>query len=149
MWGALVGGGVAMVQDVTGHAGHLFADEQGATAILPGFQIGLFAALWVVVVGCTAWRRAARGLGVLVWRLAPAAWLAAAGASGPATGLAAPWYPACRVRDCGPSASRAARYARRAGFFAVDRRALPDLAPLRPVGFKIGLELSGGAETGR
>ena len=28
-----------------------------------------------------------------------------------------------------------------AGFFAVDRRALPDLARLRPVGFKIGLEL--------
>lgn len=28
-----------------------------------------------------------------------------------------------------------------AGFFAVDRRALPDLATLRPVGFKIGLEL--------
>ena len=28
-----------------------------------------------------------------------------------------------------------------AGFFAVDRRALPDLATLRPVGYKIGLEL--------
>ena len=28
-----------------------------------------------------------------------------------------------------------------AGFFAVDRRALPDPAALRPVGFKIGLEL--------
>ena len=28
-----------------------------------------------------------------------------------------------------------------AGFFAVDRRALPDLAALRPVGYKIGLEL--------
>ena len=28
-----------------------------------------------------------------------------------------------------------------AGFFAVDRRALPELAVLRPVGFKIGLEL--------
>ena len=28
-----------------------------------------------------------------------------------------------------------------AGFFAVDRRALPDAAALRPVGFKIGLEL--------
>ena len=28
-----------------------------------------------------------------------------------------------------------------AGFFAVDRRALPDPATLRPVGFKIGLEL--------
>ena len=28
-----------------------------------------------------------------------------------------------------------------AGFFAVDRRALPDLAALRPIGFKIGLEL--------
>ena len=28
-----------------------------------------------------------------------------------------------------------------AGFFAVDRRALPDPAVLRPVGFKIGLEL--------
>ena len=115
LWGALVGGGVAMVQEVSGHAGHLFADEQGATAILPGFQIGLFAALWVAVAGRTAWRRAALGLGVLVasqlvlallvgelahhygfdphigvirawaialpvvlvWRLAPTAWLAA------------------------------------------------------------------------
>ena len=28
-----------------------------------------------------------------------------------------------------------------AGFFAVDRRALPDPATLRPIGFKIGLEL--------
>ena len=28
-----------------------------------------------------------------------------------------------------------------AGFFAVDRRALPDLATLRPIGYKIGLEL--------
>ena len=27
------------------------------------------------------------------------------------------------------------------GFFAVDRRALPDRAALRPVGYKIGLEL--------
>ena len=65
LWGVLVGGGVAVAQEVTGHAGHLFADEQGATAILPGFQTGLFAALWVAVAGCTAWRPAALGLGVL------------------------------------------------------------------------------------
>ena len=66
LWGALVGGGVALVQNAAGHAGHLFADEQGAAAILPAFQIGLFAALWVAVAGRAEWRRAALGLGILV-----------------------------------------------------------------------------------
>ena len=122
LWGVLVGGGVAVAQDAAGHAGHLFADEQGATAILPAFQMGLFAALWVAVAGGTAWRRAVLGLGVLVashavlavlvgelahhygfdphiglirawalalpvvlvWRLAPTDWLAAAGPASPA-----------------------------------------------------------------
>ena len=107
---------MTLAQDAAGHAGHLFADEQGATAILPAFQIGLFAALWVAVAGGTAWRRAVLGFAVLVasqvliavpvgelahhygfdphvglirasaialpvavvWRLAPAAWFAAA-----------------------------------------------------------------------
>ena len=64
--GVLVGGGVGLAQGAAGHAGHLFADEQGAAAILPAFQTGLFAALWVAVAGGTAWRRAALGFGVLV-----------------------------------------------------------------------------------
>ena len=66
LWGALVGGGVASVQAAAGHAGHLFADEQGAAAILPAFQIGLFTALWVAVAGRGEWRGAALGVGVLV-----------------------------------------------------------------------------------
>ena len=65
LWGVLAGG-VAAAQDAAGHAGHLFVDEQGAVAILPAFQIGLFAALWVAVAGGAAWCRAALGFGVLV-----------------------------------------------------------------------------------
>ena len=61
--GALVGGAVEGLQGLAGHAGHRFADEQGAWAILPAFQVGLFAALWIAFAGRRrAWRRALAGL---------------------------------------------------------------------------------------
>ena len=62
--GALLGGGAAVLQALAGH-GHPFVDEQGAAAMLPAFQVGLFAALWTAVAGRTAWRRVLLGLGVL------------------------------------------------------------------------------------
>ena len=62
--GALLGGGAAGLQALAGH-GHPFADEQGAAAMLPAFQVGLFVALWAAVAGRAAWRRALLGLGVL------------------------------------------------------------------------------------
>ena len=49
--GAVVGGAVGGLQSLAGHAGHAFADNQGAWAILPAFQVGLFAALWLAVAG--------------------------------------------------------------------------------------------------
>ena len=65
--GALVGGAVEGLQGLAGHAGHRFADEQGAWAILPAFQVGLFAALWIAFAGRRrAWRRALAGLGGVV-----------------------------------------------------------------------------------
>ena len=65
--GALVGGAVEGLQGLAGHAGHRFADEQGAWAILPAFQVGLFAALWIAFGGGRrAWRRALAGLGGVV-----------------------------------------------------------------------------------
>ena len=43
------------------------ADAQGAWAILPAFQVGLFAALWIAVAGGgRSWRRALLGLGAVV-----------------------------------------------------------------------------------
>ncbi len=62
--GALLGGGAAGLQALAGH-GHPFVDEQGAAAVLPAFQVGLFAALWAAVAGRTEWRRALLGLGIL------------------------------------------------------------------------------------
>ena len=62
--GALLGGGAAGLQALAGH-GHPFVDEQGAAAVLPAFQVGLFAALWAAVAGRAAWRRALLGAGVL------------------------------------------------------------------------------------
>ena len=63
--GALLGGGAAALQALAGH-GHAFVDEQGAAAVLPAFQVGLFTALWAAVAGRAAWRGALLGLGVLV-----------------------------------------------------------------------------------
>ena len=65
--GAVVGGAVGGLQTLAGHAGHAFADDQGAWAILPAFQVGLFAALWIAVAGGGhSWRRALAGLGGVV-----------------------------------------------------------------------------------
>ena len=65
--GAVVGGAVEGLQAVAGHAGHRFADEQGAWAMLPAFQVGLFAALWIAVAGGgRSWRRALAGLGGVI-----------------------------------------------------------------------------------
>ena len=65
--GAVVGGAVEGLQGLAGHAGHRFADDQGAWAILPAFQVGLFAALWIAFAGGRrAWRRALAGLGGVV-----------------------------------------------------------------------------------
>ena len=65
--GAVVGGAVGGLQALAGHTGHVFADDQGAWAILPAFQVGLFAALWIAVAGGRrSWRRALAGLGGVV-----------------------------------------------------------------------------------
>ena len=65
--GAVVGGAVGGLQSLAGHAGHAFADDQGAWAILPAFQVGLFAALWIAVAGGgRTWRLALVGLGGVV-----------------------------------------------------------------------------------
>ena len=61
--GAVVGGAAGGLQALAGHAGHAFTDEQGAWAILPAFQAGLFTALWIAVAGGgRSWRRALAGL---------------------------------------------------------------------------------------
>ena len=65
--GAVVGGAVEGLQGLAGHAGHRFVDDQGAWAILPAFQVGVFAALWIAVAGGgRSWRRALAGLGGVV-----------------------------------------------------------------------------------
>ncbi len=65
--GAVVGGAAEALRAAAGHAGHRFADEQGAWAILPAFQVGLFAALWVACAGGRrGWRRALAGLAGVV-----------------------------------------------------------------------------------
>ena len=67
--GAVVGGAVGGLQSLAGHAGHAFADDQGAWAILPAFQVGLFAALWIAVAGgglAGSWRRALIGVAGVV-----------------------------------------------------------------------------------
>ena len=66
---AVVGGAVGGLQSLAGHAGHAFADDQGAWAILPAFQVGLFAALWIAVAGggrSSSWRRALLGVAGVV-----------------------------------------------------------------------------------
>ena len=62
--GALLGAGAAGLQAAAGH-GHPFVDEQGAAAVLPAFQVGLFAALWAAVAGRAKWRSALVGLGLI------------------------------------------------------------------------------------
>ena len=65
--GAVVGGAVGGLQSLAGHAGHGFADAQGAWALVPAFQVGLFAALWIAAAGGgRSWRWALAGLGAVV-----------------------------------------------------------------------------------
>ena len=49
------------LQSFAGHAGHTFADDQGAAALLPSFQVGLFVAIWAAA-GRIPRRRGAIGL---------------------------------------------------------------------------------------
>ena len=66
IWNAVFGNAAAGLQAMAGHAGHAFADEQGAWGLVPAFQIGLFAALWTALAGRRAgWPRALLGLGAL------------------------------------------------------------------------------------
>ena len=65
LWGAVFGNAAAGLQALAGHAGHTFADDQGAWLLVPAFQLGLFAALWAALAGRSGWRRALLGLGAL------------------------------------------------------------------------------------
>ena len=65
LWGAIFGNAAAGLQSLAGHAGHAFADEQGAWGLVPAFQFGLFAAFWFALAGRSGWSRALLGLGVL------------------------------------------------------------------------------------
>ena len=65
--GAVVSGAVEGLQALAGHGGHAFRDDQGAWAILPAFQVGLFTAFWIAIAGGgRSWRRALAGLGGVV-----------------------------------------------------------------------------------
>ena len=64
-WGDLLRVAVGGVQGLVGHAGHQYSDSQGALAILPAFQLGLFAALWLALGAERAWRRGLAGIGLL------------------------------------------------------------------------------------
>ena len=50
---------------VTHPAGAPLDDPQGAIALLPAFQIGLYLALWVAAFVAVGWRRFLAGLAVL------------------------------------------------------------------------------------
>jgi hypothetical protein len=50
---------------VTYPAGTLLDDPQGAIALLPAFQVGLFLALWVAAYVAIGWRRFLAGLAAL------------------------------------------------------------------------------------
>ena len=64
-WGDLITGATGWLQSLAGHGGHQFSDDQGALAILPAFQLGLFAALWLALGALRSWRRALAGIGLL------------------------------------------------------------------------------------
>ena len=64
-WGDLLRAAVGGVQGLVGHAGHQYSDSQGALAILPAFQLGLFAALWLALGAERAWRRGLAGIGLM------------------------------------------------------------------------------------
>jgi exosortase/archaeosortase family protein len=65
LWGALFANAAGGLQGLLGHAGHAFADDQGAWLLVPAFQLGLFAALWAALAGRRGWPRALLGLGAL------------------------------------------------------------------------------------
>lgn len=65
VWDALIDTTIAALQAPIQHAGHAYVDAQGAFAILPVFQLGLFVALWVTVSTPRVWRRLFCGLLVL------------------------------------------------------------------------------------
>ena len=64
-WGDLISGATGWIQTLAGHGGHRYSDAQGALAILPAFQLGLFAALWLALGAVRSWRRALAGIGLL------------------------------------------------------------------------------------
>jgi exosortase/archaeosortase family protein len=59
--------GPAYTRVVTWHAGTPLDDPQGAIALLPAFQIGLYLALWTAAFVAVGWRRFLAGLTVLVF----------------------------------------------------------------------------------
>lgn len=65
LWGAVFGNTGAVLQALTGYAGHTFVDDQGAWMLVPAFQLGLFAALWAALAGRSGWPRALLGLATL------------------------------------------------------------------------------------
>ena len=58
--------GPSYTRIVTYPAGAPLDDPQGAIALLPAFQIGLYLALWVAAFAAVGWRRFLAGLAVLV-----------------------------------------------------------------------------------
>jgi hypothetical protein len=52
---------------VTAPTGAPLADPQAAIALLPGFQIGLYIALWIAAFVATGWRRFVAGLAMLAF----------------------------------------------------------------------------------
>jgi hypothetical protein len=50
---------------LTTRAGAPLADPQGALALLPGFQVGLFVALWIAAFIAAGWQRFLAGLAML------------------------------------------------------------------------------------
>ena len=50
-WGDLAAGAASGLQTLAGHAGHDYADDQGALAMLPAFQLGLFVGLLAATRG--------------------------------------------------------------------------------------------------
>ena len=99
--GGALAAAAAGIQAFAGHAGHTFADGQGAAALLPAFQVGLFAALWAAAGRMIPRRRAAIGLAGLA--VAQAALGAAVGelawhnAFNPHVGLIRAWAIALPV----------------------------------------------------
>ena len=65
IWVGAIGATAGAIQGLFQHAGHAYADAQGAFAMLPAFQLGLFVALWIAISGRLAWGRLSIGVTVL------------------------------------------------------------------------------------